>query len=83
MDQFYRVSKQGGRVARKGSSATMVVAAVFLGWLLTGSVLMPWGPAAHRVVNRWAVDIMRPEVRGFFVANRQYLVDHAGNPSSG
>jgi hypothetical protein len=59
----------------------VVVAGVLLGWLLTGSVALAWGPAAHRAVNRWAVDTMRSEVRGFFEANRQYLIDHAEEPS--
>ena len=81
MRSIHRASKRSGRVARKGSSTTVVVAGVLLGWLLTGSVALAWGPAAHRAVNRWAVDTMRPEVRGFFEANRQYLIDHAEEPS--
>ena len=81
MRSIHRASKRSGRVARKGSAATVVVAGVLLGWLLTGSVAFAWGPAAHRAVNRWAVDTMRSEVRGFFEANRQYLIDHAEEPS--
>jgi hypothetical protein len=74
------VSKRGSRVAQKGASGIAVVAGILLGWLLTGSVAYAWGPAAHRVVNRWAVDTVRPEVRAFFEANRQYLIDHSEEP---
>ena len=80
MRSIHRVRRRSGEVTRKGSSAAVVVAGVLVGWLLTGSVAVAWGPTAHRTVNRWAVDTMRPEVRAFFVANRQYLIDHADEP---
>ena len=80
MRSIHRVRRRSGEVTRKGSSAAVVVAGVLIGWLLTGSVAVAWGPTAHRTVNRWAVDTMRPEVRAFFVANRQYLIDHSEEP---
>lgn len=40
-----------------------------------------WGPAAHRTVNGNAVDTLPPEIRHFFEANRQFLVDHANDPA--
>ena len=38
-----------------------------------------WGPTAHRLVNRWAVSTLPPEMRGFFEANRQFVIDHAND----
>jgi hypothetical protein len=80
MRTIHRASKRSGRFARRGLSATAGIAGVLLGWWLTGGVALAWGPGAHRVVNRWAVDTLRPEIRGFFEANRQYLIDHATEP---
>jgi hypothetical protein len=40
-----------------------------------------WGPAAHRLINGAAVETLPPEIRGFFMANRQYLIDHANDPT--
>ncbi len=39
-----------------------------------------WGPTAHRAVNNWAVDTLPAEIRYFFEANRQFLVEHANDP---
>ncbi len=39
-----------------------------------------WGPTAHRLVNRWAVQTLPPEMRSFFEANSQFLIDHANDP---
>lgn len=39
-----------------------------------------WGPRAHRLVNKWAIETLPPEIRGFFETNRQFLVDHANDP---
>jgi len=49
-------------------------------WAGTGSVGEAWGPAAHRLVNGWAADSAPPELRAFFEANRQAIVDHANDP---
>ena len=51
-------------------------------WLLTGRAGYAWGPSAHRLVNGWAVQTLPPEIRGFFEANRQYLIDHANDPAT-
>jgi hypothetical protein len=53
--------------------------------LLTSECLLPtvlyaWGPTAHRLVNNWAVQTLPPDVREFFAANRQFLIDHANDP---
>ncbi|HEV2491902.1 MAG TPA: hypothetical protein VG204_02395 [Terriglobia bacterium] len=59
------------------------LAAVTLGlmlWMGASSVSEAWGPAAHRLVNGWAVDSAPPEIRGFFEANRQAFIDHANDP---
>lgn len=41
-----------------------------------------WGPTAHRLVNNWALQTLPPEIRGFFEANRQFLLDHANDPDA-
>jgi len=50
-------------------------------WLSAGTALWAWGPTAHRLVNNWAVETLPPEIRGFFEANRQFLIDHANDPN--
>lgn len=59
-----------------------ILAAVLAGWLLAGSAAYAWGPTAHRLVNRWAVETLPRDLRGFFEANRQFLIDHANDPDS-
>ncbi len=49
-------------------------------WMLTGGASYAWGPTAHRLANAWAVESLPPEIRGFFEANRQFLIDHANDP---
>jgi hypothetical protein len=53
--------------------------ALFL-YLFSPGSASAWGPAAHDIVNTWAVQTLPPEVRSFFRANRQFLVDHANDP---
>lgn len=43
--------------------------------------LYAWGPAAHRLVNKWAVETLPPDIRPFFEANRSFLIDHANDPN--
>lgn len=57
-----------------------ICAAVLVAWLVSGPVAYAWGPTAHRLVNRRAVSTLPPEIRGFFEANRQFLIDHANDP---
>ena len=44
------------------------------------SVTYAWEPAGHRLSNNWAIETLPPEIRGFFEANRQFLIDHANDP---
>lgn len=46
----------------------------------TGTPAYAWGPTAHRLANRWAIETLPTEMRGFFEANRQFLIDHANDP---
>ncbi len=39
-----------------------------------------WGPAAHRTVNSNAIETLPSEIRNFFEANRQFLIEHASDP---
>ncbi len=49
-------------------------------WLSTAEAAYAWGPTAHRLATQWAVQALPYEVRGFFEANRTYLVEHASDP---
>lgn len=51
-------------------------------WLGAPETAWGWGPTAHRLVNTWAVETLPPEIRGFFEANRQFLVEHANDPDA-
>jgi hypothetical protein len=55
-------------------------ALALLVWLAAGTPAWAWGPAAHRLVNNWAIETLPHEIRGFFDANRQFLIDHASDP---
>jgi len=48
--------------------------------LASGTPVYAWGPTAHRLANRWAIETLPAEMRGFFEANRQFLIDHANDP---
>jgi hypothetical protein len=54
---------------------------VLIGLATTGTAFA-WGPTAHRLVNNWAVETLPPDIRGFFEANRQFLIDHANDPDA-
>jgi hypothetical protein len=58
----------------------LAVAALLLLRLLPAGSAYAWGPTAHDIVNTWAIHTVPPEIRGFFEANRQFLVEHANDP---
>jgi hypothetical protein len=72
--------------AGKSRSATRrsCVALVFgIGLLFCGaSSADAWGPTAHRLTIRSAIETLPPEMRGFFEANRQFLIEHANDPDA-
>jgi hypothetical protein len=49
-------------------------------WIAAVSAAYGWGEAAHRMANGSAIQSLPPEIRGFFEANRQYVIDHANDP---
>jgi hypothetical protein len=49
-------------------------------WIATLSCSYAWGPAAHRLVNGSAIQCLPSDMRGFFDANRQFVLDHANDP---
>ena len=55
-------------------------AAVLALCLFTVRPVEAWGPTAHDIVNTWAIQTLPFEMRGFFEANRQFLVAHANDP---
>lgn len=63
--------------ARKFHRGPGILAVVF--WLLSAPTAHAWGPTAHRLVNRWAVETLPPEIRGFFETSRPFMVDHAND----
>jgi hypothetical protein len=42
-------------------------------------VALAWGPAAHDIVDTWAIQTLPPEIRPFFENNRPFLVEHAND----
>jgi len=66
--------------ADQSSPRAVLAGAALLLCLFPAGSASAWGPAAHDIVNTWAVQTLPPEVRGFFEANRQFLVDHANDP---
>ena len=61
-------------------SRFVLMFAVALLALLGTSKAFAWGPAAHRMVNNWAILTLPPSVRSFFEASRSVLMDHADDP---
>jgi hypothetical protein len=45
--------------------------------LLRSSTVFGWGPRAHRIVCEKAIEGLPPEMKGFFAANRAYLIEHS------
>ncbi len=74
------VSHLGRRQTVGARSGGVVVALALAFWLLSCRLACAWGPTAHRLLNTWAVQTLPPEIRGFFEANRQFLIDHANDP---
>lgn len=48
-------------------------------WLALTGTVFAWGPAAHQIVNTWAIQTLPPEIRSFFENNRQFLAEHAND----
>jgi len=62
---------------RRGAFWAAVLA---LAALTLPGVVHAWGPNAHRLIADKAVETMPPELRGFFEANRQYILRHVTDP---
>jgi hypothetical protein len=58
--------------------AILVLTWVFA--LLSCCSASAWGPKAHRLANDWAIATLPPEIRGFFEAYREFLIEHANDP---
>ena len=56
------------------------VAALFAGLLLAPQPAFAWGANGHRLITSKAVDTLPPEVRPFFEAKRNALVQHCTDP---
>ncbi len=69
-------------LVRLSKSLTRILSAIifFVLGLAADRAAFSWGPTAHRLVNSWAVESLPPETRGFFEANRQFLIEHASDP---
>jgi hypothetical protein len=66
--------------AARGLRRALAAGLLTLIWLAACENAFAWGPGAHRLVNNWAVHTLPPEVRPFFEANREYLMDHSSDP---
>jgi hypothetical protein len=69
----------GSSWVREVRVAATFVVALLLPWVSCPRALA-WGPKAHQLANGWGVETLPPEIRGFFQAYRQYLVEHANDP---
>ena len=82
------VVRRSRSLRRRQSSAvcSALPGLVTVVFVLTLPLLWPrfdayaWGPAAHRLVNTWAIGTLPPPVRPFFEASRSFLIDHANDP---
>jgi hypothetical protein len=61
---------------RKVSRAAMVLVAC----LLLPNHTLAWGNNAQRLIVNHAVDTLPPEIRPFFEANRNFLIQHVNDP---
>ena len=69
----------GAWLTRVSRRADCIGGALLLLCLISTPNAYAWGPKAHGLVNRWAVETLPQEMRGFFEANKQFLVDHAND----
>jgi hypothetical protein len=42
--------------------------------------LAAWGPTAHDIVSTWAIETLPLEMRGYFEAQRPFIIEHANDP---
>ena len=66
---------------RRGSPGLLSFAVILAFLALPGDLTVyAWGPAAHKLVNTWAIATLPATVRPFFEDRRSFLVDHASDP---
>lgn len=71
--------RQSSRPVREARVLVRCVLALALS-CVSASRALAWGPKAHRLATGWAVETLPPEIRGFFQAYRQYLIEHSNDP---
>ncbi len=64
-------------MARRARYLAIVLAAA---WLLTPTRALAWGANGHRLIANKAVETLPPDLRPFFEANRNYVVQHSTDP---
>ena len=64
---------------KKLHSPVILCGAAFILGTIAPSPAPAWGPTGHKLVNRWAVDTLPPEIRDFFLKNRRFLEDHSSD----
>lgn len=73
--------RQAQTAVRRAMASLLSFAGTLALSLVPGnSPVYAWGPAAHRLVNNWAVATLPSTVRPFFDARRSFLAEHAGDP---
>ncbi len=82
MNAIYFARVPNGRGVKGFSSWLLGIVAALCLWFAADRAAYAWGPTAHRLTNSWAVETLPPEIRGFFEANRQFLIDHANDPDA-
>ena len=71
-------ARRPSQLTSRGSIGRLL--AVLALWVLTVHPVAAWGPIGHDIVNTWAIQTLPSEMRSFFEANRQFIVEHANDP---
>jgi hypothetical protein len=68
---------------RKGvrwSRPHKVIAVLLIAWLLACSSAQAWGPQAHQLVSRWAIQTLPEPLEGFIQAYTGVILSHVNDP---
>jgi hypothetical protein len=74
------MSMKRRRRQERGLWSTARLAGLLVLCLVAVPPLAAWGPTGHDIVNTWAIQTLPFEMRGFFEANQEFLVEHANDP---
>jgi len=76
------ISERLPRLHRVFFQALVTLALLACVSLSTSRPVYAWGPDAHRLCNDWAIGTLPPGLRGFFQANRSFILAHSNDPDT-